>query len=305
MNPEFVAGVVGYALRGQTLPRFHYEGREIPVRIRFEEEDRERLTELNNFQVPTRDGEMVPLSSVTDIKMLETSDGIFRRNKRISRSITIDLDPEKATETRGMISALTQQMDLPEGISFGMSQNDLSTNETIQNLKFAAMVSVLFIYLLMGFLFESFVLPLSIILTIPLAGIGVVWSHWLTDKDLDVLGFVGTILLIGVVVNNGIVLVDYINRLRNEGLERTEALLKAADRRFRPILMTALTTIIGMIPLTFSEPTEMGLSYKSFGLTLIGGMTTATILTLLVVPVFYTFFDDLRERILQGVRTLK
>jgi HAE1 family hydrophobic/amphiphilic exporter-1 len=305
VNPEFVAGVVGYALRGQTLPRFHYEGREIPVRIRFEEEDRERLTELSNFQVPTRDGNTVPLSAVTDVKMLESSDGIFRRNKRINRSITIDLVPEMAKETRGLITGLTQQMDLPEGVSFGISQNDMSTNETIQNLQFAAMVSVLFIYLLMGFLFESFVLPLSIILTIPLAGIGVVWSHWLTGKDLDVLGFVGTILLIGVVVNNGIVLVDYINRLRQQGLERTEALLKAADRRFRPILMTALTTIIGMIPLTFSEPTEMGLSYKSFGLTLIGGMTTATILTLLVVPVFYTFFDDLRERIMQGVRGLK
>ena len=304
VNPELVAGVVGYALRGQTLPRFQYEGREIPVRIRFEEADRERLTELSNFQVPTRDGNTVPLSAVTDVKMLETSDGIFRRNKRINRSITLDLDPELAKETRSLITALTQQMDLPEGVSFGVSMNDLSTNETIQNLQFAAMVSILFIYLLMGFLFESFVLPLSIILTIPLAGIGVVWSHWLTGKDLDVLGFVGTILLIGVVVNNGIVLVDYINRLRQEGLDRTEALLKAADRRFRPILMTALTTIIGMIPLTFSKPTEMGLSYKSFGLTLIGGMTTATILTLLVVPVFYTFFDDLREKVMQGIRRL-
>ena len=304
VNPEFVAGMVGYALRGQTLPRFHYEGREIPVRIRFEEEDRERLTDLSNFQVPTRDGNSVPLSALTDVKMLESSDGISRRNKRINRSITIDLVPELAKETHAAIQGLTNQMDLPEGVSFGISQNDMSTNETIKNLQFAAMVSVLFIYLLMGFLFESFVLPLSIILTIPLAGIGVVWSHWLTGKDLDVLGFVGTILLIGVVVNNGIVLVDYVNRLRQQGLERTEALLKAADRRFRPILMTALTTIIGMIPLTFSEPSELGLSYKSFGLTLIGGMTTATILTLLVVPVFYTFFDDLRERVMQGFREL-
>ena len=305
VNPEFVAGMVGYALRGQTLPRFHYEGREIPVRIRFEEDDRERLTDLSNFQVPTRDGNSVPLSTLTDVKMLESSDGISRRNKRINRSITVDLAPELAKETHAAIKELTNQMDLPEGVSFGISQNDMSTNETIKNLQFAAMVSVLFIYLLMGFLFESFVLPLSIILTIPLAGIGVVWSHWLTGKDLDVLGFVGTILLIGVVVNNGIVLVDYVNRLRQQGLERTEALLKAADRRFRPILMTALTTIIGMIPLTFSEPTELGLSYKSFGLTLIGGMTTATILTLLVVPVFYTFFDDLRERVMQGFRELK
>ncbi|MDG1892591.1 MAG: efflux RND transporter permease subunit [Verrucomicrobiota bacterium] len=305
VNPEFVAGVVGYALRGRSLPRFQYEGREIPVRIRFEEPDRERLTDLSNFQVPTRDGGgSVPISALTDVKILESPGGINRRDKRISRSITIDLDPSQAGLAHRQISELTKQLDLPEGVSFGLSLNDSSTEETIKNLRFAAMVSVLFIYLLMGFLFESFVLPLSIILTIPLAGIGVVWSHWLTGKDLDVLGFVGAILLIGVVVNNGIVLVDYVNRLRQKGLDRTQALLQAADRRFRPILMTALTTIIGMIPLTFSQPTELGLSYKSFGLTLIGGMTTATILTLLVVPVFYTFFDDLRERVMQGTRSL-
>jgi HAE1 family hydrophobic/amphiphilic exporter-1 len=159
---------------------------------------------------------------------------------------------------------------------------------------FAAELSVIFIYLLMGFLFESFVLPLSIICTIPLGGIGVAWIHYLTGKDMDFLGFVGGILLIGVVVNNGIVLIDYVIRLRAEGLERTEALVTAAARRFRPIAMTALTTIIGMVPLTFSAPNRLGISYKSFGLTLIGGMTTATILTLLVVPVFYTFFDDIR-----------
>jgi hydrophobic/amphiphilic exporter-1 (mainly G- bacteria), HAE1 family len=100
--------------------------------------------------------------------------------------------------------------------------------------------------------------------------------------------------LIGVVVNNGIVLIDYVTRLRSEGMDRAAALLVAAERRFRPIAMTALTTIIGMIPLTFSKPNEIGLSYKRFGLTLIGGMTTATVLTMLVVPVFYTFFDDAR-----------
>lgn len=119
---------------------------------------------------------------------------------------------------------------------------------------------------------------------------------------MDFLGAVGVILLIGVVVNNGIVLVDYVNRLRQEGVERREALLLAADRRFRPILMTALTTIIGMVPLTIAGPSETGLSYKSFGLTLIGGMTTATVLTLLVVPVFYTFFDDLRGVVGRALR---
>ena len=131
--------------------------------------------------------------------------------------------------------------------------------------------------------------------TIPLAVVGVYWTHWVTGYDIDPLGLVGVVILIGVVVNNGIVLIDYINRLRSQGEERTRAVLLATDRRFRPIMMTALTTISGMVPVTLAGTTSIGLSYKSFGLTLIGGMTTATLLTLLVVPVAYTFFDDARK----------
>ena len=295
VNPEFIAGVVGYALRGRSLPRFHYEGREIPVLVRFPEEDRDNLSTLANFRVPTMTGNALPLSALTAVKKLQVSGGIFRKNKKTTHTITLDLKEDNAAQTRQRLAVLQQSIDLPEGISFGGSSGDEAFQQELANLQFAALLSVVFIYLLMGFLFESFILPLSIILTIPLASIGVVWIHFIAGKDLDMLGFVGAILLIGVVVNNGIVLVDYVNQLRQRGLERTAALKQAADRRFRPILMTALTTIIGMIPLTFSKPSELGISYKSFGLTLIGGMTTATLLTLLVIPLFYTFFDDLRK----------
>jgi HAE1 family hydrophobic/amphiphilic exporter-1 len=146
---------------------------------------------------------------------------------------------------------------------------------------------------------------LSILLTIPLATLGVYWAHLFVGLDIDFLGVVGLILLVGVVVNNGIVLVDYVNRLREEGIERQRAVLLAAERRFRPIMMTALTTIGGMIPLTVGGSSSIGLSYKSFGLTLIGGLTSATLLTLLVVPIFYTLFDDLRMLLLSAVRGLR
>jgi HAE1 family hydrophobic/amphiphilic exporter-1 len=177
-------------------------------------------------------------------------------------------------------------------VRFGDVRDTSSSDEDLAALQFAASLSIVFIYPLMGFLFESFILPLSIICTIPLAGIGVGWIHYAMGYNLDFLGIVGIVLLIGVVVNNGIVLIDYANRLRADGLGRQEALLIAAERRFRPIMMTAFTTICGMVPVTLSGASSIGLSYTSFGLTLIGGLTTATLLTLLVVPVFYTFFDD-------------
>jgi HAE1 family hydrophobic/amphiphilic exporter-1 len=293
INPQVVAGVVGYALRGQELSRYRTGDKDIPVRVRFKEEDRETLRQLRNFYVPTGEGEgFVPLSAVADVSFLAGSRRIWREDKRTTRTITLELEEGEEDAARRRLVALQNTLELPEGVRFGDSRDTSSSDEDVAALQFAASLSIVFIYLLMGFLFESFILPLSIICTIPLAGIGVGWIHYVMGYNLDFLGIVGIVLLIGVVVNNGIVLIDYTNRLRADGRGRREALLKAAERRFRPIMMTAFTTICGMVPVTLSGASSIGLSYTSFGLTLIGGLTTATLLTLLVVPVFYTFFDD-------------
>jgi HAE1 family hydrophobic/amphiphilic exporter-1 len=301
INPTVVSAVVGYALRGQSLPRFRRAGKEIPVTVRFREEDRDSLDELNDFAVPTGDGSYVPLSALAEPRYLEAPRSIFRRNKRIARTISLELEEGEEAEARRRLDLLRSHLDLPEGIAFAADTGG-GLSEDLSSMLFAGIVSVIFIYLLMGFLFESFILPLSIILTIPLASLGVYWGHFMVGRDIDFLGVVGLILLIGVVVNNGIVLIDYVTRLRHAGHERSEALLLAAERRFRPIMMTALTTIGGMIPLTIGGSSSLGISYKSFGLTLIGGLTTATLLTLLVVPLFYTFFDDARDAVARILR---
>jgi HAE1 family hydrophobic/amphiphilic exporter-1 len=302
VNPRAVAGIVGYALRGQALPKHRDEGREIPVRVRFKEEDRESLTDLANFFVPTQTGGILPLSAVTDVRMLNTPETIVRRNKRIARTIAFDLKKGEEEKSRERLETLMRAIDLPEGITFSDQTDRRQLDEDLAGLMFALALSVVFIYLLMGLLFESFILPLSIILTIPLASLGVLWIHILLNLDIDFLGAVGIVLLVGVVVNNGIVLIDYVNRLRHQGMTRSEAILTAADRRFRPIMMTAITTIGGMIPLAIAGRMDSGISYTSFSLTLIGGMTTATLLTLLVVPVFYTFFDDVRNAYAAALR---
>ena len=294
VNPQTLAGMVGYALRGQPLPRIYFGGRDIPVRVRYEEQDREDLAQLGNFSVPTEAGDAVALASLVDVVQLPSATTIFRSNKQTSRRITLELESGREDEARKAVRAAIKEVDLPEGISFG-PRTTVRGGDEAQSLAFAALLSIVFVYLLMGFLFESFLLPLAILVTIPLANIGVTWIHVFSGRDMDFLGLVGQIILIGVVVNNGIVLLDYVNRLRARGMERADALLLASERRFRPIMMTALTTICGMVPVTLGEPTRMGLSYKSFGLTLIGGMVTASFLTLLVVPIFYTLFEDARD----------
>ncbi len=303
VNPEVIAGVVGYALRGNALPKYNADGREIPVRVRFREEDRESLTELESFEVPTQQGEFLPLSSIAQPKVLPTSQVIVRRDKSIGRTITLQLEQDRESETRAKLATLMAAIDLPEGMSFGTDRSQQDLDNEFAGLLFAVILSIVFIYLLMGFLFESFMLPLSIVVTIPLSLIGVIWIHLATGRNIDFLGAVAIILLIGVVVNNGIVLVDYINRLRGKGMSRRDAVLRATDLRFRPIMMTAITTIGGMVPLALAGASSIGLSYTSFALTLIGGMSTATLLTLLVVPITYTLFDDLRSTVGAAVRS--
>ena len=187
-------------------------------------------------------------------------------------------------------------------------------------------LSIVFIYMLIAFLFESVLMPLSIVLTIPLAAIGAIWAHFITGVSIDDMGMVGCILLIGVVVNNGIVLIDYVNRLRAEGMARNEALLLATRHRFRPIVMTAMTTIFGMVPLTFAtylksigsfiegivgvnllafiSASYMGRSFESFGFMIIGGMASATLFTLLAVPVFYSLIDDAQKALQNTLATV-
>ena len=165
---------------------------------------------------------------------------------------------------------------------------------TDQSQQFALILSVTFVFLLMGVLFESFVLPLSVVTAIPFSFLGVYWILYLTSTPMDVLSAIGTVILVGVVVNNAIVLIDLANRLRAQGYSRHAALIGAGRHRFRPILMTTFTTIFGLVPMAVGNAKMIGMPYAPLGRTMIGGMLTATVLTLIIVPLFYTFFDDLR-----------
>ncbi len=296
VNPQSLAGAVGAAVRGQTLPRFSSQGRQIPVKLEFQEEDRSEINDIGNIQVPTDDGRISTVGAVTRTTYLSAASmAIDRRNKKVSQWFGMKLDTDmEPSQTKRAIEELKQSINLPEGVSFDEIQTSFGDEER-KNGSIMILLSVVFVYMLMAFFFESTLIPLSIILTIPLAAMGSILALKVTHTFIDEMVFTGAMLLVGIVVNNGIVLVDYANRLRREGLDRSEALLTATRRRFRPIIMTALTTICGMIPLTFGTSMDMGVNFRSFGLVLIGGMTSATLFTLLAVPIFYTLIEDAQE----------
>ena len=293
VSPQALAGTIGGAVRGESLSRFNSKGRQVPVRLLFEEEDRAEVADIYNFQIPAADGRVSTVGAITRTEFLKNEDdGITRENKKMSEWFGLQLEPgPEAWKVKQAIEETKRGLNLPEGVSFDEADIEFDAGDRKKGVSMV-LLAVVFVYMLMAFFFESLLIPLSIILTIPLAAIGAIIALKVTDTYVDELVYTGALLLVGIVVNNGIVLVDYANRLRREGMERSVALLTAAKHRFRPIIMTALTTICGMIPLTFGSSQEMGMSFGSFGLVLIGGMVSATLFTLLTVPVFYTLIED-------------
>ena len=158
----------------------------------------------------------------------------------------------------------------------------------------AMLLSIVLVFLLMGILFESVVLPFSVLATIPFAYMGAMWTLFVTGTPMDSFGYIGIIILVGVVVNNGIVLVDKIHRMRVEdGLPRAQAVQAGASARVRPILMTALTTVFGLLPMVLGEAGRDGIDYRALATCVAGGLTISTFFTLWVVPLAYTVTDDL------------
>jgi HAE1 family hydrophobic/amphiphilic exporter-1 len=184
--------------------------------------------------------------------------------------------------------------EMPRGYRWDKGARYVRIQESDASQQLALLLSVIFVFLLMGVLFESFVLPLSVIAAIPFSFLGVYWTLYLTGTPFDVLSGIGTIILVGVVVNNAIVLIDLTNRLRAQGMDRFEALVEAGKHRFRPILMTTFTTACGLIPMAVGNAKMIGMPYAPLGRTMMGGLLASTVLTLVIVPLCYTFFDDLR-----------
>ena len=194
------------------------------------------------------------------------------------------------------IRQLVDRFPLPEGMMISYGGQDQLMQESFTELGYAMLLGILLVYMILASQFESLLQPLIIMFTLPLAVIGVILGLLIGKATFNVISFVGAIMLAGIVVNNAIVLIDCINQLRAQGMERNEAVIKAGEIRLRPILMTTLTTVLGMVPLALSQGEGSELA-KPIAFTVIGGLATSTLLTLLVIPVVYTFMDGISRRI--------
>jgi hydrophobic/amphiphilic exporter-1 (mainly G- bacteria), HAE1 family len=298
LAPMQIAQTVTFALMGTQLSKIKSQGREIEVWAQFQESDRQNTGNLNNIMLQGSNGSLVPLKQLVTQEKSTTPQIIQRRNGKNFVYITGAIAGKNMTAVSDQIRDAAIAFDMPTGYSIAMGDEIRTVEEDQSNFFSILIMSIMLIFIVMSALFESCLLPLSILTSVPLAFLGVIWIMFATGTPMDTVAFIGCILMVGVVVNNGIVIVDHINNLRKQGLSRYDAIVQGGSDRLRPVLMTALTTILGAIPLAIGgrigEPAAV-----SLGMSMIGGLTAGTFLTLFVVPLFYSVIDDAQNWLLR------
>lgn len=292
-----VANTIKASTLGQVATRYRFAGDETNVRIKFREDQRNSIRDIGQIKLTTPMNSQIPLAQVASITQEEGPVKIVRDNQSRMVLVTASiLDRDLGSVMEEIIEILKPiQATLPDGyyVEYGGQYEQMI--DTFITLGQALALAILLVFMVMASQFESLIHPLVIMVTIPLALIGVVIGFLISGVTISLTSFIGFIMLTGIVVNNGIVLVDYINQLRRKGVEATAAIIEAGSTRLRPVLITALTTIFGMLPMVLdsSEGAEMR---APMAITVIGGLTAATFLTLFVVPSLYSLLADLGIR---------
>ncbi|MFC2172903.1 efflux RND transporter permease subunit [Acidobacteriota bacterium] len=294
VTPRDVARVVAFAYRGQRLRRYEGPNGEIEVICSLPEQARPGLASLDDLTIPRQGQAPVPLGTVADVQIARTPPHISRIDRKTTMWVAVEFEEEGFNTTTGReaIDARLAGFTLPEGYTWDWGFQGRRHDEDLMIMVYGVLMALAVVVLLMMGLFESFSQPIAILITLPLAFFGAFWILWLIGFQLDAVAFMGVIVLIGIVVNNGIVMVDHVNALRRNGTDRIPALLQGCSDRLRPVLMTAVTTIFGLMPLAFSAATVANAYIDSLAVAVIGGLTTSTIFTLIALPVWYTTVED-------------
>ncbi|MGM9746690.1 MAG: efflux RND transporter permease subunit [Paludibacteraceae bacterium] len=271
-------------------------GSEYDIVCRLDEKDRNTVEAISNLTIPTPMGKSVKLSEVCTIGEYWTPPTIERKSRQ--RIVTVEVTPYNTS--LGELAQTLQRdvidkLDIPQGVVIRIAGDYEDQQDTFGDMGMLMALIIMLVYIVMASQFESLKKPFVIMFTIPFALSGVVLALWLTRSSLDMIGALGVVMLVGIVVKNGIVLIDYIDLLRERGWELNEAVQAAGRSRIRPVLMTAFTTILGMVPMAVSngEGSEM---WKPMGIVVIGGLTVSTFLTFFMVPVLYAAMSRHGER---------
>ncbi|WP_303638877.1 efflux RND transporter permease subunit [Stenotrophomonas tuberculopleuritidis] len=308
-NAEQVASFVGLALRGAPMREFRRGDNEVPVWLRFAGAEQSSPEDLAGFSVRTGDGRSVPLLSLVSVDVGSSATQIGRTNRQTTLTIKANLAEKITTpDGRKAIESVLKPMNFPAGYGFTFDGGDFGNDDdAMQQMVFNLLIALVMIYVVMAAVFESLLFPAAIMSGVLFSIFGVFWLFWITGTSFGIMSFIGILVLMGVVVNNGIVMIEHINNLRRSGMGRTQALVEGSRERLRPIMMTMGTAILAMVPISLTS-TQMfgnGPEYAPMARAIAGGLAFSTVVSLLFLPTIYAVLDDLRSavtRLIQRAR---
>ena len=295
LNTYTMANAVRNRVEGPYLSRYREEGEEYNIVLRFEKDERNTLSDINNIALMNRNNNVVRLGDVAEIEETWSPPNIEHKNRQ--RVVMVEATPYKvplnvlAEQIQGKIN----KMELPPEVYIQMGGAVEDLQDSMRDLMLLLVLSIILTYLVMASQFESMRTPFIIMFSIPFAFTGVILAHLVTGTVMSVISMVGGVMLIGIVVKNAIVLVDFINLMRERGLALKEAIVVSGKSRLRPVLMTSLTTILGMLPLAMSKGSGSEI-WSPMGIAVIGGLVFSTMVTLILVPVIYMMMLRRSER---------
>jgi HAE1 family hydrophobic/amphiphilic exporter-1 len=296
LSSQQVAELVSGAMRGSPLRPFRAQDGEIEMVLELRREDRLDLNAMNTLPLQTPSGERIPLSAVARLSVGDVPGTIQREDRQTAVGIEFATqEGVSAEDAKKSVSVFLEQLEFPLGYHWGFGRGFEEEDEGMQTMITNMLLAVACIYIVMAALFESVLAPTAIITGILFSFVGVWWFFLITATGFTFMAMIGMLVLMGVVVNNGIVLIDHVHQLRESGLSRERALVQGSRDRLRPILMTAATTILGMVPLAIGDTAIAGNgpAYFPMARAIIGGLAFATVVSLIVLPTIYVLLDDL------------
>ncbi len=297
LSSEQIAGMVSNSMRGTNLRRVRGENGEVDVVLAMQDADRQSIEDLKSLPITVGGEQTVRLASLANLEISRGPRTIQRQDRQTSLGVTINLNDLKIDEARGKIAGVMDQISYPAGYGWSYGRSFDEDQEAMDEMIVNMLLAMFLIYLVMASLFESVLFPSSIITSIFFGIIGVFWFFFITGTTFSFMAMIGILILMGIVVNNGIVLIDHINQLRMQDYSRTEAIIKGGRDRIRPILMTAGTTVLGLIPLCIGT-TQIGGDgppYFPMARAIVGGLTFSTVITLVILPSIYIILDDIKR----------
>jgi len=298
VDSQSLAQILGLTFRGVPLREFQGPEREIEMGIILEPSDRRNIENLEQLPITYREARPVRLGQVARFEIGKGAERIHREQQKTALTVRGSYEGENFSALQRQVTQLMDALEMPPGYRWSYGRQIRESEAEQGDMLVNILLALACVYLLMAALFESFLHPLVIMLCIPFAALGVVWTLMVSDTPFNLFAMIGIVILIGIVVNNGIVLTDHINGLRRRGYNRERAILEGCRDRFRPILMTAATTILGLTPLALGRADITGGYYYPLARAVMGGLATSTFLTLVVLPTFYV----LAERSVAAVR---